>query len=140
MTATIDDKLQDLIAKSDVIVKLLEGQLAMLEEQKVKVEDNLTVTLDDREFTVGELEALRSEIQAHGPADHHAGKQDRQRTGRRCADQAGNRAGRAEHQYNAKVQDEQVKLAKSQTLERYIEKGKTWVDSACRTRRRRRWC
>ena len=32
-------------------------------------------------------------------------------------------------QYNALVQDEQVKLAKSQTLERYIEKGKTWVDS-----------
>ena len=31
--------------------------------------------------------------------------------------------------YNALVQDEQVKLAKSQTLERYIEKGKTWVDS-----------
>jgi hypothetical protein len=32
-------------------------------------------------------------------------------------------------QHNALVQDEQVKLAKSQTLERYIEKGKTWVDS-----------
>ena len=31
--------------------------------------------------------------------------------------------------YNELVQDEQVKLAKSQTLERYIEKGKTWVDS-----------
>ena len=32
-TANIDDKLQDLISKSDVITKLLEGQLAMLEEQ-----------------------------------------------------------------------------------------------------------
>jgi len=31
--------------------------------------------------------------------------------------------------YNELVQAEQVKLAKSQTLERYIEKGKTWVDS-----------
>jgi hypothetical protein len=31
--------------------------------------------------------------------------------------------------HNALVQDEQVQLAKSQTLERYIEKGKTWVDS-----------
>src|SRR5690606_33003210 len=31
--------------------------------------------------------------------------------------------------HNALVQDEQVMLAKSQTLERYIEKGKTWVDS-----------
>ena len=32
-------------------------------------------------------------------------------------------------EYNEKVQHEQVMLAKSQTLERYIEKGKTWVDS-----------
>ena len=31
--------------------------------------------------------------------------------------------------YNERVQQEQVKLAKSQTLERYIEKGKSWVDS-----------
>ena len=31
--------------------------------------------------------------------------------------------------HNALVQDEQVRLAQSQTLERYIEKGKTWVDS-----------
>jgi hypothetical protein len=31
--------------------------------------------------------------------------------------------------YNAMIQDEQVKLANSQTLERYIEKGKTWIDS-----------
>ena len=35
-TANIDDKLQDLIAKSDVIVKLLQGQLAVLEEQRVQ--------------------------------------------------------------------------------------------------------
>lgn len=27
------------------------------------------------------------------------------------------------------MQDEQVKIARSQTLERYIEKGKTWLDS-----------
>jgi hypothetical protein len=31
--------------------------------------------------------------------------------------------------FNELAQQEQVKLANSQTLERYIEKGKTWVDS-----------
>ena len=31
--------------------------------------------------------------------------------------------------YNSMIQDKQVKLANSQTLERYIEKGKTWMDS-----------
>jgi Mg2+ and Co2+ transporter CorA len=35
----------------------------------------------------------------------------------------------ANKEHNALVQDEQVALAKSQTLERYIEAGKTWVDS-----------
>ena len=66
-TASIDDKLQDLISKSDIIVKLLEGQLSMLEGQKVKVEGNLTETLDEREMTVGELEALRAEIMGMDP-------------------------------------------------------------------------
>ena len=54
-TASIDDKLQDLIGKSDVIVRLLEGQLATLEEQKVRVEQNLVATLSEREQVVGEL-------------------------------------------------------------------------------------
>ena len=48
-TASIDDKLQDLISKSDVIVRLLQGQLDMLNVQKVTVEANLTGTLTDRE-------------------------------------------------------------------------------------------
>ncbi|MGR3714407.1 MAG: hypothetical protein ACU0A6_14955 [Shimia sp.] len=128
-TANIDDKLQDLIAKSDVITKLLEGQLATLEEQKVKVEANLTETLDEREFTVGELESLRAEILAMDPTiiaveNKIAVEQDaaaRTKLETELADL--NKA------YNEMVQQEQVKLAKSQTLERYIEKGKTWVDS-----------
>jgi hypothetical protein len=37
-TASVDDKLQDLIAKSDTIVKLLENQLATLNEHKARVE------------------------------------------------------------------------------------------------------
>ncbi|WP_422049239.1 hypothetical protein [Shimia sp.] len=128
-TANIDDKLQDLIAKSDVITKLLESQLAVLEEQKVKVEDNLTETLDEREFTVGELENLRAEILGMDPKiialeNKIAVEQDaaaRTKLETELAD--------LNKVYNELVQQEQVKLAKSQTLERYIEKGKTWVDS-----------
>jgi len=128
-TANIDDKLQDLIAKSDVITKLLESQLAVLDEQKVKVEANLSETLDEREFTVGELESLRAEILGMDPKiieieNKIAVEQDaaaRTKLETELADL--NKA------YNALVQQEQVKLSKSQTLERYIEKGKTWVDS-----------
>ena len=128
-TASIDDKLQDLISKSDVIVNLLEGQLAVLEEQKTKVEGNLTETLDEREFTVQELSSLQEEIKAMDPkiialenkiaAETDAAKRTALET--ELAD--------LNKQYNEMVQDEQVKVAKSQTLERYIEKGKTWVDS-----------
>ena len=127
--ASIDSKLQDLISKSDTIVTLLEGQLAVLEEQKTKVETNLTATLEDREFTVRELESVRAEIQSMDPAiiklenaisvEQDAAKRTALET--ELSD--------LNVKYNALVQDEQVKLAKSQTLERYIEKGKTWVDS-----------
>ncbi|QBF33169.1 hypothetical protein [Thalassococcus sp. S3] len=128
-TASIDDKLQDLISKSDVIVQLLEGQLQLLESQKAKVETNLTETLDEREFTVQELETVRADILAMDPKiialeNKIAVEQDaaeRTKLETELADL--NKA------YNEMVQQEQVKLAKSQTLERYIEKGKTWVDS-----------
>ncbi|MBW6389859.1 MULTISPECIES: hypothetical protein [Halomonadaceae] len=128
-TANIDDKLQDLISKSDVIVKLLQEQLEALEEQRERVQQNLAATLDDREATVHELEAVRADILALDPRiveleNRIAVEQDA--------------AGRAKLEtelaevnetYNAMVQEEQVKIAKSQTLERYVEKGKTWVDS-----------
>ena len=127
--ASVDDKVQDLISKSDVIVRLLEGQLAVLNEQKEKVGVNLTETLDERELTVGELESLREEIKALDPKiieleNKISVEQDaaaRTKLETELAD--------LNSRYNELVQQEQVKLAKSQTLERYIEKGKTWVDS-----------
>ena len=128
-TASIDDKLQDLIAKSDTIVQLLEGQLAVLDEQKEKVQVNLTETLDEREATVQEPENVRAEILALDPKiieleGKISVEQDAAARTKLETELADLNAG-----YNAMVQDEQVKLAKSQTLERYIEKGKTWVDS-----------
>ncbi|MCB2134880.1 MAG: hypothetical protein KDE08_02880 [Rhodobacteraceae bacterium] len=127
--ASIDDKLQDLIGKSDTIVKLLEGQLAVLNQHKAKVETNLTETLTERETTVGELEGLRASILALDPKlieleNKISVEQDAAARTKLESDLA-----ELNKEYNAMVQDEQVKLAKSQTLERYIEKGKTWVDS-----------
>lgn len=128
-TASIDDKLQDLISKSDVIVKLLEGQLAVLNEHKSRVEGNLSATLDDREATVAGLEALRAEIMAMDPKiieleGKISVEQDAAKRTKLESELAKMNA-----RYNDMVQEEQVRLAKSQTLERYIEKGKTWVDS-----------
>lgn len=128
-TASIDDKLQDLISKSDVIVQLLQGQLNMLEEQKVKVEGNLTETLDEREFTVQELATLQAEIKAMDPAIITLENKIASETDAAKRTKLETELADLNTQYNQMVQDEQVKLSKSQTLERYIEKGKTWIDS-----------
>jgi peptidoglycan hydrolase CwlO-like protein len=128
-TASIDEKLQDLIAKSDVIVRLLQGQLDLLNTQKSRVEVNLGDTLSQREGAVTALEATRAEITAMDPKiieleNKISVEQDAAARTKLETDLAELNA-----RYNALVQDEQVHLAKSQTLERYIEKGKTWVDS-----------
>lgn len=128
-TASIDTKLQDLIAKSDVIVRLLQGQLDLLNTQKTRVEVNLGDTLTEREVTVTALESVRAEITAMDPKiieleNKISVEQDAAARTKLETDLAA-----LNGRYNALVQDEQVQLAKSQTLERYIEKGKTWVDS-----------
>ena len=128
-TAIIDDKLQDLIAKSNTIQALWESQLNVLNEQKVQVEGNLSGTLEEREVTVAELEAVRAEVLGMDPRiieleGKIAVEQDAAARTRLETELAELNA-----KYNELVQQEQVKLAKSQTLERYIEKGKTWIDS-----------
>ena len=128
-TASIDDKLQDLIGKSDTIVQLLQGQLDLLNSQKTKVEANLVETLGDREATVATLESVRAEIAAMDPKiieieNRIAVEQDAAARTRLESELAG-----LNGRHNELVQQEQVHLAKSQTLERYIEAGKTWVDS-----------
>ena len=128
-TASIDDKLQDLISKSDVIMKLLEGQLGVLNEQKVSVETNLSGTLEEREMTVGELEALRADILAMDPAIITLENKISVEQDAAARTKLETELATLNGQYNEMVQNEQVQLAKSQTLERYIEKGKTWIDS-----------
>ncbi len=127
--ATIDDKLQDLISKSDVIVRLLQGQLDLLNGQKATVEKNLSATLVDRETTVGALEAARAEIAAMDPVIIELENKISVEQDAAARTKLETRLAELNAKYNALVQQEQVYLAKSQTLERYIEKGKTWVDS-----------
>ena len=127
--ASVDDKLQDLIGKSDTIVKLLEGQLEMLNEQKTSVETNLTGTLDEREATVAELEATRTEIQGMDPEIITLENKISVEQDAAARTKLETQLAALNTKYNELVQQEQVKLAKSQTLERYIEKGKTWIDS-----------
>lgn len=128
-TASIDSKLQDLIGKSDVIVRLLQGQLDLLNTQKGRVEVNLGATLSERETTVSTLEAVRTEIAGMDPKIIELENRISVEQDASARTKLETELAALNGRYNALVQDEQVQLAKSQTLERYIEKGKTWVDS-----------
>lgn len=128
-SASVDEKVQDLISKSDIIVKLLESQLAELNVQKEKVSVNLTETLDDREFTVADLEALRADILVVDPKIIALENKISVEQDAAARTKLETKLAALNSSYNEMVQDEQVKLAKSQTLERYIETGKTWMDS-----------
>jgi hypothetical protein len=127
--ASIDDKLQDLISKSDIIVKLLSGQLSVLNDHKGRVEKNLTGTLTEREATVSALESLKAQILALDPKIIELENKISMEQDAAARTKLESELADVNTRYNALVQEEQVKLAQSQTLERYIEKGKTWVDS-----------
>ncbi|MEM7439938.1 MAG: hypothetical protein AAF393_10085 [Pseudomonadota bacterium] len=128
-TASIDDKLQDLIGKSDIIVNLLQGQLGVLNEHKTRVEGNLQDTLTERETVVGVLEEIKAKLVAMDPAIIELENKISMEQDAATRTQLESELAAMNAQYNELAQDEQVKLANSQTLERYIEKGKSWVDS-----------
>ncbi|MGI9373284.1 MAG: hypothetical protein ACR2OJ_12370 [Hyphomicrobiales bacterium] len=128
-TASIDDKLNDLIAKSDIISKLLQDQLGILNEHKERVQTNLSSTLDQREATVGLLEDIKSKLLAMDPQIIELENKISVETDAAARTKLESELAEINTQYNELAQEEQVKLAESQTLERYIEKGKTWVDS-----------
>ncbi len=128
-SASIDDKLQDLISKSDTIVSLLQTQLTTLNDHKGRVEGNLTETLTERETAVAELETMRAEILALDPQIIELENKISVETDATARTRLETELAALNGSYNEMVQQEQVHLAKSQTLERYIEKGKSWVDS-----------
>jgi len=127
--ASIDDKLQDLIGKSDIIVKLLEGQLAVLSEQKLKTEGNLSQTLVEREETVAKLEDVKKLILALDPKVITLESQIASTVDPAARTRLETELIELNKQFNELKRQEEVNLAQSQTLERYIEAGKTWVDS-----------
>jgi hypothetical protein len=103
--------------------------LDLLNGQKATVEANLTGTLTEREATVGALEEVRKQIAALDPRVIELENRISVEMDAAARTRLETELAELNRQHNALVQDEQVKIAKSQTLERYIEKGKTWVDS-----------
>ena len=127
--ASIEDKLQDLISKSNTIGAMLTDQLQALEGHKEQVQANLATTLTDREAAVNALEQIKSELLALDPRIIELEGKLAAETKPKARAQLESELAAVNSKYNELAQAEQVQLAKSQTLERYIEKGKTWLDS-----------
>lgn len=127
--ATIEDKLQDLIAKSNTIQAMLQEQLNELGHHKNKVEGNLQKTLAEREVAVETLEQIKAEITALDPTIIELEGKLAVVTAPKERAKLESELAAINSRHNELAQLEQVKLSESQTLERYIEKGKTWMDS-----------
>ena len=127
--ATIEDKLQDLIAKSNTIQAMLQEQLNELGRHKTQVEGNLQKTLTDRETAVETLEQIKVEITALDPQIIELENKLSMATDAKERSKLESELAKVNSRHNELAQLEQVKLSESQTLERYIEKGKTWMDS-----------
>lgn len=128
-TASIEDKLQDLISKSNTITSMLQNQLDTLSLHKERVEANLTVTLADRESAVSIMEDIKGKLIALDPKIVELENKISMEQDAKARTKLETELASVNAEHNELAQLEQVKLAESQTLERYIEKGKTWVDS-----------
>ena len=127
--ASIQDKLQDLISKSNTIQAMLQEQLNELGFHKNKVEANLEKTLAEREAALTILEEIKGDILAIDPEIIELEGKLAVETKPKERSQLEAKLAKVNSRHNELIQLEQVKLAESQTLERYTEKGKTWVDS-----------
>ena len=127
--ASIEDKLQDLISKSNTIQAMLQEQLNELGHHKNQVEGNLQKTLADREAAVTVLEEIKGEIQALDPQLIELEGKLAVVTNPKERAKLEAELAQMNARHNELAQLEQVKISESQTLERYIEKGKTWMDS-----------
>jgi len=128
-TASVEDQLQDLISKSNTITAMLSGQLDTLNQHKERVSANLTVTLAEREAAVEALENLKVALAELDPQIIELENKISVETDAKARTRLESELAELNGQHNEMAQQEQVQLAKSQTLERYIEKGKSWVDS-----------
>ena len=125
----VDSKLNDLIAKSDIIVTMLQGQLSELKTQETKVVGNLETVLEDRVKVVQELESIRKKLTDMDPKVIEIEQKIAVEQGAAARTKLEKELQKMNEQHNQLVKDEQVKLALSQTYEKYIKLGQTFVDS-----------
>lgn len=127
--ANIATNLNDLITQSNGIINILQDQEDVLTTQLGKGETNLKFTIECRQDTVEELEGVKSKINDMDPIIMELeSKMDMETDPVARTKLEDELAGKTKEQQDLK-NDEARLLAKSQTLESYIEQNKTHVKS-----------
>ncbi len=128
-TTSLAGNLQDLLGKSNVIVRILKDQKAILEERYATSEVSLKTVIERRQVVTEELKAKQDRIEELNPLlldieNQIAASTDQTERTRL----EGERSAMAT-EYNESQAKEQELLAASQTLERYTSMFQTFVDS-----------
>lgn len=121
--------LQELLAKSDKIVGILQAQKDVLDNRYASSETSLRQVIERRKSTVERLEAVQSRIEELNPMLMDLENQISAATDSKKRTELEGKRSELATEYNQQQAKEQELLAESQTLERYTSMFQTFVDS-----------
>lgn len=127
--SSISEKLSELIETSNKIGTILVDQEAVLEASCKEVEANLEATFAKREATIVELESVRTQIRDMDLPMAELENRLSTATDNITRTELETQVSNMNKQYNELENTEKRLVVESQTLERYIEMNKTFVDS-----------
>lgn len=128
-SASIDDKLQDLISKGEVITKILIEGKNVIQTSKTQVDENLERTFAQREDVIKTMEDVRRQLKELQPTLDDLEVRLASATDNVTRTQIATELTRQNGISNELASQEQSLIAESQTLESYIERNKIWADS-----------
>lgn len=128
-TTSLAGNLQDLLSKSNVIVRILDDQKAVLSERYSNSETSLKRVIERREIVTSELKDVQRRIEDLNPQLLDVENRMAASTDQSERTKLESERSTLATEYNEKQAKEQELLAASQTLERYTSMFQTFVDS-----------
>lgn len=121
--------LQELLAKSDTIVGILQDQKNILDQRYATSEASLATVIERRKQTMANLEATQKRIEELNPLLLDLENKIAASTSQKERTELEGQRSKLATEYNEQQAKEQELLAESQTLERYTSMFQTFVDS-----------
>ncbi len=128
-TTSLASNLQDLLSKSNVIVRILNDQKSVLEERYSSSETSLKTVIERRQTVTEQLKSIQNRIEELNPMLLEVENQIAASTDQSERTKLEGERSQLATEYNEAQAKEQELLAASQTLERYTSMFQTFVDS-----------